>query len=119
MLVDVKLEWRGCKADTERADAKVEDEVDEIVDFIKSLLDTRVRPTLHVDGGDVEFVSFDLDTGVVVLRLYGACTSCPSSTMTMQFGIKNMLMHYIPEVKDVVPAEVDEEDDDENWGVAS
>ena len=39
--------------------------------------------------------------------------------MTMQFGIKNMLMHYIPEVKDVVPAEVDEEDDDENWGVAS
>ena len=58
--------WSGVAVneDTERADAKVEDEVDEIVDFIKSLLDTRVRPTLHVDGGDVEFVSFDLDTGL-------------------------------------------------------
>ena len=70
--------------------------------MIKELLDTRIRPAVQDDGGDIEFVSFDEITGVVMLRLQGACAGCPSSSVTLKSGIENMLMHYIPEVKEVI-----------------
>ena len=66
------------------------------------LLETKIRPFVQADGGDVEFHGFAMEGGVVRLKLVGACASCPSSTVTMKFNIKNLLTHYIPEVKDVV-----------------
>lgn len=69
---------------------------------IVDLLNTRIRPAVQSDGGDVEFVSFDAESGIVTLSLHGACRSCPSSNATLQYGVRNMIMHYIPEVTDVV-----------------
>lgn len=73
----------------------------EIVDQIKELLDTRVRPAVANDGGDIVFKGFDGESGVVFLHLQGSCAGCPSSTMTLKNGIENMLRHYIPEVSAV------------------
>ncbi len=73
----------------------------EIVDQIKDLLDTRVRPAVAQDGGDITFHGFE--SGVVYLHLQGACAGCPSSTMTLKMGIENLLRHYIPEVTEVRP----------------
>ena len=73
----------------------------EIVGMIKEILDTRIRPTIQDDGGDVEFRGFNPQTGWVQLKLVGACRTCSSSTITLRNGIENMLMHYIPEVKGV------------------
>ncbi|XDZ65575.1 NifU family protein [Alphaproteobacteria bacterium LSUCC0684] len=72
---------------------------DETVKQIKHLLDTRVRPAVAMDGGDIVFKSFD--EGVVTLYMRGACQGCPSSTATLKMGIENMLRHYIPEVQEV------------------
>jgi Fe-S cluster biogenesis protein NfuA len=82
----------------EEADA-ADGEDDEIVATIKELLDTRVRPAVAQDGGDVLFQSFE--DGVVYLYMQGACSGCPSATMTLKMGIENMLRHYIPEVVEV------------------
>jgi NFU1 iron-sulfur cluster scaffold homolog, mitochondrial len=71
----------------------------EIVDQIKELIDTRVRPAVAQDGGDITFHSWDHDAGVVKLHMKGACAGCPSSTMTLKQGIQNMLRHYVPEVR--------------------
>jgi Fe-S cluster biogenesis protein NfuA len=71
----------------------------ETVKQIKHLLDTRVRPAVAMDGGDIVFHSFD--DGVVTLYMQGACAGCPSSTATLKMGIENMLRHYIPEVQEV------------------
>jgi Fe-S cluster biogenesis protein NfuA len=71
----------------------------EIVAQIKELLDTRVRPVVAQDGGDIVFHGFD--GGVVYLHMQGACSGCPSSTATLKMGIENMLRHYIPEVVEV------------------
>jgi Fe-S cluster biogenesis protein NfuA len=76
---------------------------DEVVQQIKHLLDTRVRPAVAMDGGDITFHSFD--EGVVTLQMRGACQGCPSSTATLKMGIENMLRHYIPEVVEVRPTE--------------
>ena len=73
----------------------------EIVKKITDLLDTRVRPAVAQDGGDITFQSFD--EGVVYLHMQGACAGCPSSTMTLKMGIENLLKHYIPEVNEVRP----------------
>lgn len=73
----------------------------EIVDQIKQLLDTRVRPAVAQDGGDITFHGFD--RGVVYLHMKGACAGCPSSTLTLKMGIENLLRHYIPEVTEVRP----------------
>lgn len=75
------------------------EEVDETVAMIKELLDTRIRPTVQEDGGDVQFVSFNPETGVVGLKLQGACSTCPSSIVTLKNGIENMIQFYVPEVK--------------------
>ncbi|UXI17398.1 hypothetical protein NH340_JMT03341 [Sarcoptes scabiei] len=69
---------------------------DETIEMILELLETRIRPTLQEDGGDVKFMGFE--NGIVKLKLQGACTSCPSSIVTLKNGIQNMLQFYIPEV---------------------
>ncbi|MEM9009756.1 MAG: NifU family protein [Pseudomonadota bacterium] len=76
----------------------------EVVNQIKSLLDTRVRPAVAQDGGDITFHGFE--RGVVYLHMQGACAGCPSSTMTLKMGIENLLRHYIPEVTEVRPVGV-------------
>jgi Fe-S cluster biogenesis protein NfuA len=76
----------------------------EIVNQIKELLDTRVRPAVAQDGGDITFHGFE--RGVVYLHMRGACAGCPSSTMTLKMGIENLLRHYIPEVTEVRPVGV-------------
>lgn len=73
----------------------------DIVAQIKELLDTRVRPAVAQDGGDITFHGFD--RGVVYLHMQGACAGCPSSTLTLKMGIENLLRHYIPEVLEVRP----------------
>ena len=75
------------------------DEDDEIVSQIKELLETRVRPAVAMDGGDITFEDFS--DGVVYLHMQGSCSGCPSSTATLKAGIENMLRHYIPEVVEV------------------
>ena len=73
----------------------------DIVKQIKELLDTRVRPAVAQDGGDITFHGFE--RGVVYLNMKGACAGCPSSTLTLKMGIENLLRHYIPEVLEVRP----------------
>ncbi len=73
----------------------------EIVSQIKELLDSRVRPAVAQDGGDITFHGFE--RGVVYLHMQGACAGCPSSTLTLKMGIENLLRHYIPEVTEVRP----------------
>ncbi|MEL7027328.1 MAG: NifU family protein, partial [Pseudomonadota bacterium] len=75
-----------------------------VVDQIKELLDTRVRPAVAQDGGDITFHGFD--RGIVYLHMQGACAGCPSSTLTLKMGIENLLRHYIPEVVEVRPVAV-------------
>jgi Fe-S cluster biogenesis protein NfuA len=71
----------------------------DIVVQIKELLETRVRPAVAQDGGDIIF--HDFNDGVVYLHMQGSCSGCPSSTATLKAGIENMLRHYIPEVQEV------------------
>ena len=73
----------------------------DIVKQIKELLDTRVRPAVAMDGGDIIYDSYK--DGVVFLQMQGACSGCPSSTATLKMGIENMLKHYVPEVQEVRP----------------
>jgi len=78
-----------------------EGEEADIVSQIKELLETRVRPAVASDGGDIIFKGFDGGSGTVFLHLQGSCAGCPSSTITLRNGIENMLRHYIPEVSAV------------------
>jgi Fe-S cluster biogenesis protein NfuA len=70
----------------------------ELVQQIKDVIDTKVRPAVAQDGGDIIFKHFDADTGIVALHLQGSCAGCPSSSRTLKNGIENMLRHYFPEV---------------------
>ena len=72
---------------------------EETVATIKELLETRVRPAVAADGGDITFRSFK--DGVVYLNMRGACAGCPSSTATLRHGIQNLLRHFLPEVEEV------------------
>lgn len=76
---------------------------DETVQMIKELLDTRIRPTVQEDGGDIIYKGFE--DGIVKLKLQGSCTGCPSSAVTLKSGVENMLQFYIPEVKGVQQVE--------------
>ena len=99
--------------DHQSGTSDINEDDDEIVVMIKELLDTRIRPTVQEDGGDIRFVDFDEHGGLVSLEMQGSCSNCPSSTATLKGGIENMLMHYIPEVREViavVPEEVDLQD---------
>lgn len=76
----------------------------EIVEQIKELIETRVRPAVAQDGGDIIFKRFDPTDGSVYLKMQGACAGCPSSTLTLKSGIENLLKHYVPEVTRVEQA---------------
>ncbi|CAI9259372.1 unnamed protein product [Lactuca saligna] len=91
-------------------DTAIHEDDSEIVAMIKELLETRIRPAVQDDGGDIEYIGFDPETGVVKLKMQGACSGCPSSSVTLKSGIENMLMHYVPEVKSV-EQELDQEED--------
>lgn len=86
------------------ADEVYEGQAAEIVAEIKDLLDTRIRPAVAQDGGDILFSRFEPDTGVVWLHMRGACAGCPSSSATLKSGVENMLRHYVPEVTRVEQA---------------
>ncbi|XP_060165352.1 NFU1 iron-sulfur cluster scaffold homolog, mitochondrial isoform X4 [Globicephala melas] len=96
--------------ETPSGEAGSEDD-DEVVAMIKELLDTRIRPTVQEDGGDVIYKGFE--DGIVQLKLQGSCTSCPSSIITLKNGIQNMLQFYIPEVEGVEQVMDDESDEKE------
>ncbi|CAK7207524.1 hypothetical protein SEUCBS139899_010334 [Sporothrix eucalyptigena] len=101
---DATASASGETSDSAAAPAEVDslqyDENDsEVVGMIKELLETRIRPAIQEDGGDIEFRGFE--DGVVKLKLRGACRTCDSSTVTLKNGIESMLMHYIEEVESV------------------
>lgn len=83
--------------ESEPVDHKPEDEG--IVKDIQALLDTKIRPAVAMDGGDITFAKYE--DGVVYLRMKGSCSGCPSSTATLKSGIENMLRYYVPEVQEV------------------
>lgn len=87
------------EAASDEAGAETAEEDEEVVAQIKELLETRVRPAVAQDGGDIIFHGFK--DGIVHLQLQGACAGCPSSTATLKMGIENLLKHYIPEVLEV------------------
>ena len=76
------------------------DNFDEIEKKIIKILETKIKPAVARDGGDIKFMEFK--NGVVTVQLQGSCSGCPSSTMTLKQGVQNMLCHYIPDVKEVV-----------------
>ena len=82
-------------------DTRILDTDSETVAMIKELLETRVRPAIMEDGGDIEYRGFEDGNGLVKVKLKGSCRGCSSSTVTLKSGIERMLMHYIPEVKGV------------------
>jgi Fe-S cluster biogenesis protein NfuA len=86
------------EANADRPDTRILDTDSDTVAMIKELLDTRVRPAIMEDGGDIEYRGFTED-GIVQIKLKGSCRGCDSSTVTLKTGIERMLMHYIPEVK--------------------
>lgn len=113
-IFEVMMEW----ADSGNAalmdepvitDTTILDDDDEIVAMIKELIESRIRPAVQEDGGDIRYVSFEEETGLVTVRLAGSCVGCPSSSVTLKQGVENMLMHYIPEVTAVVAEEETEE----------
>jgi len=113
------LEWEGLKADIqatimdffvsgkevmfEKKESADESQDDEVTKQIKELIEIKVRPAVAMDGGDIVFHEFK--EGVVYLELKGACSGCPSSTITLKNGIENMLKHYVPEVESVEQVE--------------
>ena len=77
-----------------------ESDLDEIEQKIVKILDQKIRPAVARDGGDIKFKEYK--DGVVKVKLQGSCSGCPSSTMTLKQGVKNLLCHYLPEVKEVI-----------------
>lgn len=84
--------------DEAHASDAYEGDAAQIVAEIKDLLDTRIRPSVAQDGGDILFDRYEPDTGIVWLQMRGACSGCPSSSATLKAGVENMLKHYVPEV---------------------
>lgn len=72
---------------------------DDLINEIKYTIDSKIKPAVQNDGGDIEFISYD--DGIVYLQLLGSCVGCPSSSITLKMGIERTLKHYIPEVKEV------------------
>jgi NFU1 iron-sulfur cluster scaffold homolog, mitochondrial len=114
-LFEVLMDWADSKKpalldDAEITDTTILDDDDEIVAMIKELIESRIRPAVQEDGGDIRYVSFDEETGLVTVQLAGSCVGCPSSAVTLKQGVENMLMHYIPEVTAVVSLEESSDD---------
>ena len=86
------------KEELKRKETK--DHTDETVQKIIDVLDTKIRPAVARDGGDIKFKEFK--DGIVKVQLQGSCSGCPSSTMTLKQGVQNLLCHYLPEVKEVI-----------------
>mmetsp|Transcript_30233 Transcript_30233/g.25836 ORF Transcript_30233/g.25836 Transcript_30233/m.25836 type:complete len:141 (-) Transcript_30233:15-437(-) len=82
-----------------------EQHMDDVVASIHEILEQRIKPFVEQDGGDVEFVSFEPESGELKIRLVGSCSGCPKSSVTLKFGIQRMVCHYIPEVKNVINIE--------------
>jgi len=95
-------------------DTTILDDDDEIVAMIKELIESRIRPAVQEDGGDIRYVGFEEESGIVTVQLAGSCVGCPSSSVTLKQGVENMLMHYIPEVKTVVALEEEEDNEGES-----
>lgn len=95
----------------EITDTTILEDDDEVVAMIKELLETRIRPAVQEDGGDIRYVGYEEDTGIVTVQLAGSCVGCPSSSVTLKNGVENMLMHYIPEVTTVISLEEEEDED--------
>ncbi|ODV68727.1 hypothetical protein HYPBUDRAFT_152069 [Hyphopichia burtonii NRRL Y-1933] len=91
---------RELMEENERLEEAAEED-SELVAMIKELIETRIRPAIQEDGGDIEYKAFDEETGTVFLKLQGACKSCSSSEDTLKHGIESMLKHYIEEVNEV------------------
>jgi len=85
-------------APSDHGDEVYEGDTAQVVAEIKDLLDTRIRPAVAQDGGDITFDRFEPASGVVWLHMRGACSGCPSSSATLKSGVENMLKHYVPEV---------------------
>ncbi len=100
-VYDASLD-KAAQADKPKQDKSSSDQ--EVINQIKELLETRVKPAVAQDGGDIEF--YDYDAGVVYLEMRGACSGCPSSSATLKAGIENMLKYYIPEIQEVRPVNV-------------
>jgi Fe-S cluster biogenesis protein NfuA len=83
------------------------------------LIEARIRPAVQEDGGDIRYIGFEEDTGVVTVQLAGSCVGCPSSSVTLKQGVENMLMHYIPEVTAVVALEEESENKGESESAAT
>ena len=81
------------KKDTKQNNSEIENQIEKI-------LETKIRPAVERDGGDIKFVKFK--NGTVTVQLQGSCSGCPSSTMTLKQGVQNLLSHYIPDVKEVI-----------------
>jgi Fe-S cluster biogenesis protein NfuA len=96
-LVAARSEASAPAGDDEFFDAKDA----ETVDIIKDLIETRVRPAVAGDGGDITFRGYK--EGIVFLQMKGACSGCPSSTATLQHGIQNLLKHFVPEIVEIRP----------------
>ncbi|KAF3597798.1 hypothetical protein DY000_02020239 [Brassica cretica] len=79
-------------------DTAINEDASETVAMVKELLETCIRPAVQDDVGDIEYCGFDPESGIVKLRLQGAYSGCPSSSVTLKSGIESMLMHYVPEV---------------------
>ena len=92
----------------EAEDTKILDTDSETLSLIKEIVAVRIRPVIQEDGGDIKFIGFDENTGNVQVCMKGSCSGCPSSTVTLKNGIEKMLMHYVPEVKNVESVEDDE-----------
>lgn len=93
--------FRDGESSSGAEDTRILDTDSEVVGMIKELLETRVRPAIQEDGGDIEYKGFDETTGIVKLKLKGSCRGCSSSSVTLKNGIERMLMHYVPEVQSV------------------
>ena len=92
---------QGPSAPVGHADDVYEGDTAQIIAEIKDLLDTRIRPAVAQDGGDILFSKFEPDTGILWLHMRGSCAGCPSSALTLKSGVENMLRHYVPEVSRV------------------
>jgi Fe-S cluster biogenesis protein NfuA len=113
-LFDVLMTWADSKQpalfdEPIITDTTILDTDTEVVAMIKELIESRIRPAVQEDGGDIRYVSFEEDTGIVTVQLAGSCVGCPSSSVTLKQGVENMLMHYIPEVKNVIAKDETEE----------
>lgn len=94
----------------EVTDTTIFDDDSEVVALVKEILEARIRPAVQEDGGDIRYVGFDEQTGVVQVKLAGSCVGCPSSSVTLKNGVENMLMHYIEEVTAVEALEEEGEE---------